>query len=259
LPSHATPPPPPNAGVSTNAAALVVPAAPQSPVIISDTFQENANGEQYHNLALEGVKPAPVDLPGSAWQLAVGDGNYETYLTTEGEGDLGLFASNGGYVKPTTFTVSADICFYGDTTVGYGLLGFYSALAGPHTGNTLANFTGLALYEDGSLHLIEKGADTARIVKFGGTFNPSLPTTLRYTVDTQNGTISHVSLSDSRSVYDFKTSAFTDSATAYLGLGGTTGNPTVTLFTNLMVASGVYVPPPPAPEATPDLPTTNTP
>jgi hypothetical protein len=270
--SGGNPPPPPIAGASTNAAQVALTTTTKSPVIISDTFEENANADPYHNMAIEGVKPAPVDVPGSAWQLAAGDGPYETYLTAPGSlGLIGVFhntastglslASNSAYVKPTTFTVSADICFDGDPTVGYGLLGFYSALSGPHTGNTLANYTGLALYEDGSLHLIEKGADTAQVVKFWGTYDPAQPTTLRYTVDSEKGTISNVSLSGSSGAYDFKSSAFTNAATAYVGVGGTTGGQTVTLITNLIVASGVYVPPPPPPPpmSTPDSPETNTP
>jgi len=208
-------------------------------------------------MVLAGVKAAPVNLPGATWQLAVGDGAYETNLTPPGElGFLASFhntasgalslASNGTYVKPTILTVSAELSFDGTSPAGYGLLGFYSALSGEHTGNTLAHFTGVALQKDGSLQLIENGVAAATTLKYTGKYDPMQPVTLTYSVDTTKGTVSNISLSGSSTAYAFTSSAFTAAATAFLGIGGTTDGNSFCYFNNLQLWAGVVPPPSPA-------------
>jgi len=228
-------------------------------VIVKDLFQEDINAQEYQNINLVGTKPQPVDLPGGAWQLATGDGTYEMPLTSPGEmGCLAYFhnaasaalslASNGAYVKPTVMTLSGDLSFNGNSATGFGVLGFYSALSGEHTGNVLANFTGLILFEDGSVQLVEKGAPAGAPVKFTGKYDPIQPATLTYSIDTTTGGISNISLAGSTSAYAFKSTAFTPAATAYVGVGG--GGGTIVNATGLQLTAGLVVLPP-VPASTP--------
>jgi hypothetical protein len=242
--------------LSTNAAGGA--AAPSQQVVVNETFQENAAPDNYYNnVGLDGLKASPTNLPNATWHLASGDGAYEAYVTPvlanpgacfHNIASAGLsLASAGGYVKPTVMTISAEMGIAGDSPDGYCLLGFYSALPGGKTYNPTANFTGLSLQRDGSLELIEKGKASQSGVKFTGTFDPSVPVKLAYSIDTQKGTITNVSLVGSSSVYTFTTNAFTDSATAFAGIGGVTGGNGFCYYTSLQVTQGI-VPVAPGPQ-----------
>ena len=252
----ASPPAPPattgpgTSGTGTNAAPNGNPPTP-SPVIVKDLFQEDINAQEYQNINLVGTKPKPVDLPGVAWQMATGDGTYEMLLTSPGEmGCLAYLncaasaalnlASNGAYVKPKVMTLSGDLSFntdLGTSATGFAVLGFYSALSGEHTGNVLANFTGLVLFEDGSVQLVEKGTLAGTPVKFTGKYDSVQPATLTYSIDTVTGAISNISLAGSKSTYAFKTAAFTPEATAYVGIG--VGGRAIVNATGLQLSAGV--------------------
>jgi hypothetical protein len=207
------------------------------------------------------VKAGPVNLTGASWQLATGDGTYESYLTPKNNTGAACFhntasvalklASNGAYVKPTVMTISAHLGFGADTETGKCLLGFYSALAGPHSYDALANFTGLVLQTDGTLQLVEKGKPVGTGVKFTGKFDLQQGAVLlSYSVDTTKGTISNITLAGSSSDYTLTSTAFTDAATAFVGIGGT-DSPSFCYLGSLKILSGiVLLPPPPAP--TPD-------
>jgi len=234
--------------------ALLSLAAPaRAQVIVKDTFQEATNPpDNPQNLEMAGAKPSPVNLPGATWQLATGDGTYESYLTPPATTAAACFhnvasvglslAGNGAYVKPSVLTVSADSAFAGDSATGVCLLGFYSALTGPHTANPVANFTGLELQKNGALQLIENGVPSATAISYTGTYDPTKPVTLSYTIDTGKGTISNISLSGSTSTYSFTSKAFTNAATAFLGIGGQTDGTSMSYFTNLQLSSGAGTP-----------------
>ncbi len=253
----------PGATPSANAAQAAL-STPQ--VVVEDDFQENQNGGMYQNISAAGVKPVPTDAPGSVWQLATGDGNYEANLTSPGElGTIVTFhnvastglslASHGAYVKPTVMTVSAELAFGGDQPAGFAIVGFYSALSGEHTGLVTAHFTGLALQADGSLQLSENGKAAGASVKYTGKYDPSQWVTLTFSIDTRSGAISHISVSGSSSTYAMTSSAFTDAATAFLGLGGQTNGQDFAYFTKVKVVSGIV---PAAPPITSDAQTNTT-
>jgi hypothetical protein len=208
-------------------------------------------------MAVAGVKPAPVDLPGGVWQLASGDGSYEVYLTPPASNNAACFhntasaglslASNGSYQKPGIFTISAEIGFAGDSPSGYFLLGFYSALAGRSASSPMQNFTGLALLKDGSVELVENGKASPP-VKYTGSHEPAAKLTLTYSVDAAKGSISNISLSGSSSTYTMTSAAFSDAATAFVGVGGVTDGTSFCYLDSLKVTAGI-VPPAPAPDA----------
>jgi len=250
-------------GNSTNPA-TGAPPANQPQAIVKDLFQENPNPESYQNMTIVGVKPAPVDLPGTAWQLAGGDGAYETNLTPPGEqgyhasfhnvASAALSLANAGpYTKPVVLTLSADLSFAGDTPgAGCCLLGFYSALSGGHNMDIMAHFTGLALQKDGSLQLVENGVGAGTAIKYTGKFDPDQIVTLTYSIDISKGTISNILLSGSTSAYAFTSSAFTSAATAFLAIGGSTDGQSASMYYKLQLLSGVVLPPPPpAPDSVP--------
>jgi hypothetical protein len=141
-------------------------------------------------------------------------------------------------------TISADLSFGGDSPTGYCLLGFYSALPGKGTYNPLANFTGLALQKDGGLQLIENGVSKGAGIKYTGKYDPAQPVTLSYSIDTTKGTISKISLKGSTSTYAMTSSAFTNSATAFAGIGGQTDSKSASYTNNLKISSGIILPPP---------------
>jgi len=253
---------------ATLVALVSLAASAQAQVIIKDTFQEDtANPDNPQNIAVDGVKPAPVNLPGAAWQMVTGDGSDEAYLTPPATTGAACFhnvaaaglslAGNGtgNYVKPTTMTVSADMAFATDAPTGTCFFGFYSKLSGPHTGNPTANFTGLVLQKNGTLQLIENGTASGTGVAFTGKYDPTTPVTVSYTIDTTKGTIANVTLNGSTSAYSFTSKAFTNAATAFLGIGGQTDGGSMSYFTNLQLSAGTGPPtqdpakasPPPAP------------
>jgi len=174
-------------------------------------------------------------------------------------------ASQGSYVKPPRFTISADIGGYRQANAALGFFpsaptlgkNFYVAHDASYK-NLYQNFTGLILTTwdhpditlppgadhfdfvthgvlptdghpqrvfdeegapNGSLTLFEHGKAMAT-VKYTGTFDEVPAHRLSYDVDTTTGAISNVNLSGSTSDYStLKSSAFTDAATAYAGIG----------------------------------------
>jgi len=185
------------------------------------------------NVLLSERTSVPTNLTGSKWQMVAGDGEYEIRIrgsalkpdspnqaSFHNVASSGLsIASKGSYVKPVKMLVRADLRF-GDTSCEYVLLGFYSGLPGGRMMKPMTAFTGLKLTIDGSLVLVENGTEGKSIKWTGGAFDPVTFKTLSYTVSTANGSISDVSLSGSKGTYDFTSKSFTDTATAYLGIGG---------------------------------------
>ncbi|MFA4943785.1 MAG: hypothetical protein WC789_03675 [Lentisphaeria bacterium] len=148
-------------------------------------------------------------------------------------------ASQGAYKKPRQFTISADLGGYFEVNAA---LGFFSAV--PETGADdvikgseplFKNFTGLifTIFDhtnatpvgrgNGALTLYENGKP-GMSVNFTGTFDHAHGHRLSYDVDTATGAISNVRLSGSASDYSvFKSSAFTDAATACAAVGNAMG------------------------------------
>jgi len=202
-------------------------------VVVSDAFG-GAN-----NAPLEDRWPDTTDLPGSSWNVvsydlsgrftgtlvtAVGNPAPAAWLSCVGNsvGAIAIsLASQGAYVKPTQFTISADIgAFNGFVNPA---LGFYAALPVQANKDTIdAHFTGLRLScngngdaANGTLTLVQNGAASTS-VKYTGTFDLKALHHLSYDVDTRSGVISNVTLQGSTSDYSaLKTAAFTDPATAY--------------------------------------------
>jgi len=214
-------------------------ASAHAQVIFKDTFQENHGAQSYMNVQMTGVKPAPINAPGVSWDLASGDGTYEAFITPITPGNLALMsssacfhnvasaalslASGATFNKPSVLNISADVSFGGDSTSGCCYLGFYSSLPGKHTSDPEANFTGLRFQKNGNVQLVENGKiATAPGVSYKGTYDPAKPVTLSYTIDTAKGTISNASVSGSSNTYTFATTAFTNAATAFAGIGGKT-------------------------------------
>ena len=91
-------------------------------------------------------------------------------------------------------------------------------------------------------------------IAYTGKYDPTKPVTLTYTIDTAKGTISNVSLTGSTNTYAFTTTAFTNAATAFAGIGGQTDGQSWSFFNNLQIASGASLPahpPSPAPAPSP--------
>jgi len=239
----------------------------QAQFVINETFSEDTvNPDNPQNIPVEGVKAAPVNLPGASWQMATGDGAYEAYLTPPATTAAACFhnvaaialnlAGNGSYTKPKTMTVSAAMAFATDAATGTCYVGYYSKLQGPHTGNPAGNFTGLILQKDGKLQLVENGTAAGAAIPYTGKYDPTTPATVTFTVSTTNGSISNVSVSGSTSAYTFTSKAFTDAATAYLGVGSQTDGASMGYCTLLQLASGTSLP---APTPAPSSPQTNAP
>lgn len=203
--------------------------------IIGDDFN---NTSSTYSASMTGRTPTLVNLPSGTWVLASGDGNYETYVRGSSSypgstshpysGQFHNIASSAitlgdgyDYVKPAQLDLAADLAFGNTTpTTRYVLLGFYSAISTTKTYNPQLNFTGLRLNTNGSLTLVQNGTASSTINWSGGTFTPTAFTRLSYSVDTSNGSIFNVGLAGSNATYAFSTTAFTDAATAYLGIGG---------------------------------------
>ncbi len=208
-------------------------------VIISDSFS-GAN-----NAPLENRWPDTTNLPGTTWEMIGFDngGGFGAVLTTPANAtapapsfvafncagnSTGMIiqpiSSLGPYVKPSQLTISADL---GSTNGGASpLLGFYPVIpAKARRPSVEKSFSGLELVcngpgdaDNGTLFLFQNGKSGAS-VKYTGTFDPKTPHHLSYDVDTSTGAISNVSLQGSTSDYSvFKSTAFTDAATAFAGV-----------------------------------------
>src|SRR5262249_50533626 len=148
--------------------------------------------------------------------------------------------------KPALLTISGNLeigttANTNDIWRGLGL-GFYSTISPAGGQNGYWNFTGVVLGTDGSLQLVQNGGTGAKNQPFetvawsgasGAAFSTTTLYTLSYTINTQTGAISNVSLSGSNA--DFspidsdQNGLFSDSATAFAGFtdssssGGTRG------------------------------------
>ena len=210
-------------------------------VIISDTFTGAGDG-----VFLTGRTPE-TSLPGSNWMkptsqnagatsTTAGYGNPTPGALAESQGASAVsIASAGGYTKPTSFTISADLSIKNQTggaSNGRGVaLGFFSSTANG-TGDYSQNlFTGLLLDDSGNLARVNDpnntgffgaGSTISAPIAFVGTFNTNSFYNLSYTVNTATGAISNISLAGSAADYSAlgATSLFTNAATTYAGYYG---------------------------------------
>jgi hypothetical protein len=243
--------------------------------IISDTFT-GVNGTP-----IAGRTPDTTDLPGGTWQTAeyptpggtasvaiastaiwnVGgpdmpytlDSQYgQIAMPGNSSGAMAIsIGSNGGYTKPTQFTLSANLnpdrgSVDGNFTNGWvdgEGLGFYSTA--PTSDATQSdvglNFTGLVLnfgnasFSAPSLTLAVNGAGVSQqaVTLNGGAWDPQGKYALSYAVDTATGAISDVAMTyqhintdgslgavSAPEDFTFSTTGFSDSATAFLGILG---------------------------------------
>lgn len=241
--------------------------APQStiaqPLVGNAIIQASFSGTNGTSMA--GLQPDLVNLPGGTYLLDTVDtsGNFSAFIDTgQGQpapalhvydngstvsGSVALsLKSNGSYVKPTTLSLQVQMMTLNPSTVL--LFGFYSAPPASGT-QTLSGFTGLAVdTQSGSLTLVENGTK-ASTISFTGSFDTGGFNTLGYSIDTTTGAISGVTLTGSTSTYDFSTSAFTDAATDYLGMGTEAGGPAgaCSYYDNLVVTSSTTHSPPSPP------------
>jgi polysaccharide biosynthesis protein PslG len=179
-----------------------------------------------------------TNLPAAAWQSATGwtynqslypvsDSNGNRWQASNGTAVAIPLASTGGYTKPDTLTISADVCIVtaSGSATPWVALGFYDALQAASGGflSSITNFTGVLLAYDGSLSLYNDGSLVATsTVAFGGTFQRDQYHTLTYTVNTTTGAISGLTLSGSTANYAALMAAgapFSDAKTAYAGMG----------------------------------------
>jgi hypothetical protein len=213
-----------------------------------DIIHADFNGTD--NLEIDGTSPDVVNLPGGTWHTDYVNlsGNFEAFIDSSSGAPapaLHLFdvgsssgsaavsiSSSGSYVKPSQFSLQADIMELAPSTVL--LFGFYGTL--PAAGaDSMTGFTGLALHTDtGDLDLVENGV-TKTQGTFSGTYNAGAYNTLAYSVDTTTGGISNVTLVGQ--AFSFSTTAFTDAATAYVAVGSEAGGPSgaCSYFDNLIV------------------------
>jgi hypothetical protein len=223
--------------------------------IVEDTFTVDGTGTS----VLNGRTPAPTNLPGTTFVAALRNSQQAPIIDADAD-SAGLSASGaanvsiasaGSYVKPTTFTISADltinsIAFGTNTTQrdvrGIGL-GFYNAtindansidLPSNNTTGGLA-FGGVILQPNGDLRFRQagEGVNTSTLLASYateaqptlGAFSTGNTYALSYTVDTSTGDISAVQLAlGANSVtFDPTTTLFTDANTARAGFYGSGG------------------------------------
>jgi hypothetical protein len=238
------------AGIVGVTALAFCPRAQAGVAVVSDDFNyATVNPPEVFEALLGGGGPgtpfrAPrlVNLPGGLWQTPGGNpddtlligSNHQSVFPSEAlhlqhsAGAAVSLASSGAYTKPTQLQISVDVGGFG--TDGYGdsrtYLGFFpvayeSRNANPVNpfGPVTTHFTGLSLNLDGSVALYQDGVVVGGPIAYGGTFVPAAVTHLSYEVNTATGALSNISVQGSSSDYSFVTTAFTDAATAYAGLG----------------------------------------
>lgn len=230
---------------------LVTVGSIQGAIIISDDFDVPGTWDQR---VVTGVGPNLANLPGGTWQEAHGWDWAEPRTRGSGFGgvpnaaqlqdDTGLAVSimdAGSYIKPSQFSISADIAITaGDAGVGAVALGFYTAAPPPAdraggAGITeRTNFTGLLVDDGGSLQLIESGLLVGLAID-GPDLDRNTLYRLIYDVDTSTGSISNVSLDGNP--FTFTTSAFSGSATAYAAFLASGGQNTDGAVDNFTVSS----------------------
>jgi hypothetical protein len=180
----------------------------------------NPAGTTWTNAALRTSYALDVNLPGSVWIWGTGWAwavpTIEQNSQRFGCGDeraaiLLSLASSGGYAKPSKMIVSADIIPSGECG-----LGFWSAIPDYAPLVSSQHFTGIMI---DALH------ETARVYENGTLVGPPVSIdfvdpsgvyTLKYMIDTTSGTLSNVTW-DGRPVDGLASTAFTGSATSYVG------------------------------------------
>ncbi len=228
--------------VSLVAAALVVSSlalTAQAEVILSDTLASPSGGQ------VSGRTPDTVNLPGGTY-ATIGTIWGQPTIKTPGAGVYGAGLSTGcgeaislasyvgnGYTKPTQFTISASL-YLGeivtdaqgdDPTAGVGL-GFLASNAPSNNSSNFYNawssgdtHVGIWLDPNGTLSLIDASPAVKTSVSrlsYVGTWSKTVWHTLKYDVNTTNGTISNVLLDGT--LYTFASTynhVFTDSNTKY--------------------------------------------
>ena len=207
---------------STVAAGIYVISTSGS-IIVQDSFT-GANGT-----SLIGRAPDVINLPGGTYIVS---GSTATWGVPQIQGnaaqvnsDIGALvsiASNGGYTKPTQFSISASLnpqSIYGSDTGFRGMgLGFFS---GADPGHGYVDCTGLALNPNGNLTLVVSG-NAGASNSYPGTWTENQWHTLSYTVNTGTGAISNVVLDGYSET--FTTTGFTTAATAYAGFYASDAN-----------------------------------
>jgi len=207
--------------------------------IVNDTLSDSKAVGARDGLPIADRTPDKANLPGGKWivkgtraAIRAGGGEVDpdhffpesTGILHDSQGTLAIpISSQGSYSKPRKLTISADFvaCMGGKPA-----LGFYSALPDMDNKEPMEkNFSGLIATifgvgpDNGTLDLYENGKKTVT-VKYTENFDQTEMHRLSYDVDTTTGAISNVKFTGSTSDYSaFKTTAFTDAATAYAAIG----------------------------------------
>jgi len=217
---------------------VFIPASPvRADVIISGTFISTGSRQP-----LDGTQAGlVVDAPGGNWMWGAGWDWGAPFISatwdppgvpaniatlSEEKTALGIsIASSGTYVKPSQFSISADISPQVTGNPGGGGLGFWSAstsLVQNDSANSITGFTGLLLQgnggvSDGTLSLVENGTIVGSAVDLGEALTDNTFYSLTYDVNTVDGSISDINF-DGTPITGITSSAFTDTATTYAGL-----------------------------------------
>jgi hypothetical protein len=109
---------------------------------------------------------------------------------------------------------------------------------------------GLSASGYGALQQYSEGVAVGSPIAFVGTYNPVVPTTLSYEINTATGAISDVSFGSSTATYNFGApGSFTNADTSYVEIGGYGGGGAPpdageVFFTSLAVSGASAVPEP---------------
>ncbi len=204
----------------------------QAVTIIDTEFVSNGS-----NVNIEGTTVGiTTNLPGGNWLVGGGFtwANPRVPATWMGEdfkNSINMadqqtavalsLGSAGAYVKPTQFSVSAELAMIENRNHLIGL-GFWSPMVPRYAPTSTAGFTGLMLNEQNdTLQVYANGVATGAAVSTGTDASESTPAlnvfySLSYDVDTTTGSISNVKFAGN-SVVGLSTTAFTDAATQFVG------------------------------------------
>ena len=181
-------------------------------VIVLDHFT-GANGT-----SINGRTPDTTNLPGRTFTtfgifgemlIDTGTGTPTPAIVTTPNSRMYIdISSNGGYVKPSLLTISADIQVgTADDSFPRGVgLGFFSSAP---SGEASTNFTGLRIKSDGTLNLVLNGTPQAASVGPFPGWSTSLFYNLSYTINTSTGSIISVNFNGNDD-----TAAFSGATTA---------------------------------------------
>ncbi len=165
-----------------------------------------------------------VNQPGAVWEWGSGF-NWATPDTTATGYQLGNeracvmlpLVSTNNYVKPRKIKVDATFEYIS----GMCLAGFWSANPFLATGGDLNVYNGFTGFRfnahKGTLQLYADGAARGELLSIPF-LDPKGEYTLSFLIDTKHGTVSYVTWNGFL-VGEFDTTAFTDAATAYVGVG----------------------------------------